>query len=204
MTLETLLNYVWSLEGLSALFSIIYLILAIKQNIWCWFFGIIGTAIFCYLMWQSKLYMEAALQIFYIAISFYGIWQWRYHGKKLATKQKALKVSSWNIHQHLVAIGIILGLAVGSGHLLNTYTDAAKPFIDSFTTWGGVIATYMVAKKVFENWHYWFVIDSVLVYLMYDRGYYIYALLYCIYLVLIVFGYFAWKKEFNNELVNST
>ena len=194
MTFESLLNYAWSLEGISTLFAIIYLILAIKQNIWCWFFGIISTVIFFYLMVQGKLYMEAALQIFYIGISFYGIWQWKHGGKNSGTNTQ-LKITSWNSHQHLVAIALIVGLASLSGYLLNTYTDAAKPFIDSFTTWGGVVATYMVAKKVFENWHYWFVIDAVSIYLFYSRGFYIYALLFAIYLILIIIGYFTWKKS---------
>ena len=195
MSLESLISYAWSLEGLSSLFAIIYLILAIKQNVWCWFFGILSTVIFFYLMVQGKLYMEAALQIFYIVISFYGIWQWKYGGKTNNNESTELEISTWKIQQHLIAITLIVGLAALSGYLLNTYTDAAKPFVDSFTTWGGVVATYMVAKKIFENWHYWFVIDAVSIYLFYSRGFYIYALLFVIYLVLIVVGYFEWKKE---------
>ena len=198
MALESIINYAWSLEGLSTLFAIIYLVLAIKQNIWCWFFGIISTVIFFYLMLQGKLYMEAVLQIFYIIISFYGIWKWK-NGDTNSGTNSQLKITSWNLHQHLVAIALIFGLASLSGYLLNTYTDAAKPFIDSFTTWGGVVATYMVAKKIFENWHYWFVIDTVSIYLFYNRGFYIYALLFTIYLVLIIVGYFAWKRELDSN-----
>ena len=198
MALESIINYAWSLEGLSTLFAIIYLVLAIKQNIWCWFFGIISTVIFFYLMLQGKLYMEAVLQIFYIIISFYGIWQWKNGGTNSDTNSR-LKITSWNPDQHLVAIALIFGLASLSGYLLNTYTDAAKPFIDSFTTWGGVVATYMVSKKIFENWHYWFVIDTVSIYLFYNRGFYIYALLFAIYLVLIIIGYFAWKRELDSN-----
>ncbi len=198
MALESIINYAWSLEGLSTLFAIIYLVLAIKQNIWCWFFGIISTVIFFYLMLQGKLYMEAVLQIFYIIISFYGIWKWKNGDTNNGTNSQ-LKITSWNLNQHLVAIALIFGLASLSGYLLNTYTDAAKPFIDSFTTWGGVVATYMVAKKIFENWHYWFVIDTVSIYLFYNRGFYIYALLFTIYLVLIIVGYFAWKRELDSN-----
>ncbi len=203
MTFESLINYAWSLEGLSTLFAIIYLILAIKQNIWCWFFGIISTVIFCYVVWHGKLYMDAALQVFYVFISFYGIWTWKNGGKKESSQNKtgesALKVTRWSSEQHLTAIALVFGLASLSGYLLNTYTDAAKPFIDSFTTWGGVVTTFMVAKKVFENWHYWFVINSINICLYYDRGFYIYALLYAVYLVLIVIGYFAWKKELETQ-----
>ena len=77
--------------------------------------------------------------------------------------------------------------------MLTRYTDAALPLLDSLTTWGGVVATFMVARKVFENWHYWFVIDSLSIYLYLQRGLTQTALLFGLYLVLIAFGYIAWR-----------
>ena len=69
------------------------------------------------------------------------------------------------------------------------------PYIDSFTTWAAIVTTWMVAKKIIQNWHYWFVIDSVSVYLYVSRGLWLTALLFVLYLVLIVIGYRAWRKS---------
>lgn len=70
------------------------------------------------------------------------------------------------------------------------------PYIDSFTTWGSVITTYMVARKVMENWIYWIVIDSVSIFLYIDRELYQTAGLYSVYLILAVIGYITWRNAY--------
>jgi nicotinamide mononucleotide transporter len=82
-----------------------------------------------------------------------------------------------------------------SGYILSNNTDAASPYIDAFTTWGAIIASYMVAKKILENWIYWFVVDFVSVFLFVSRELYPTALLFSLYLVLVIFGYRSWKNE---------
>jgi nicotinamide mononucleotide transporter len=82
-----------------------------------------------------------------------------------------------------------------SGWLLAQHTDAVWPYVDSFTTWASVITTVMVAKKILENWLYWLVIDSVSVPLYIDRGLYLTAILFLGYLVIVIFGYFKWRRH---------
>ena len=80
--------------------------------------------------------------------------------------------------EHLSAISVILLLAFGSGWMLEKYTEAALPFMDALTTWGAIITTYMVAKKVLENWIYWFVIDSISIYIFLSRDLYLTSFLF--------------------------
>ena len=82
-----------------------------------------------------------------------------------------------------------------SGELLTRYSAAALPFLDSFTTWGAVIATFMVARKILENWIYWFVIDAVSIGLYLSRELYFTAALFAAYLVMIVIGYRKWRNS---------
>jgi len=79
--------------------------------------------------------------------------------------------------------------------LLERYTQAVLPFLDAFTTFGAIITTYMVAKKIIENWIYWFVIDSISIYLFISRELYLTAILFFVYLIIIIFGYMSWKKK---------
>ena len=79
-----------------------------------------------------------------------------------------------------------------------SHTDAAFPYADSFTTVAAIVTTYMVARKVLENWVYWFVIDSVSVYLYASRGLYLTTLLFLSYLVLIVIGFRTWLREYRH------
>ena len=59
----------------------------------------------------------------------------------------------------------------------------------------------MVAHKILENWIYWFVIDAISIPLYIDRGLYLTAILFVMYLVIVVFGYFAWIREYRGNSV---
>ena len=178
------------LESIAVLFAIVYLVLAIRQNIWCWAAAAISTSLYLVLMFAARLYMESALQVFYLCMAAYGWWCWR-HGDRVGD---TLQVSSWANAVHLRAVVAVLAATLFSGWLLGRFSDQALPYLDSFTTWGALLATWMVARKVLENWLYWFVIDSVSIYLYISRDLFLTAGLFAGYLVLIVIGYRAWRK----------
>ena len=92
---------------------------------------------------------------------------------------------------------ILLSLITGYG--LEKNTSAALPYLDSFTTWGAVVTTYMVAQKVLENWAYWLVIDTIAIYLYVDRELYLLALQMVIYIVMITMGWLMWTREYRQQ-----
>jgi nicotinamide mononucleotide transporter len=95
----------------------------------------------------------------------------------------------------LLAWGVIAGLTLISGNLLANNTTAALPYLDSFTTWGSVLTTWMVTQKILENWLYWIVIDAISIVLYIDRGLHLTSLLFVAYVIIVVFGFFAWRKR---------
>jgi nicotinamide mononucleotide transporter len=179
-----------SLETLAVVAAVVYLVLAIRQNIWCWAAALVSTALYLHIFYVARLYMESALQVFYIAMALYGWYQW---SRGDAGHER--HITTWSVSRHARAIALVLGLTVFSTWSLARFTDAAMPLLDSLTTWGSVVATYMVARKVLENWHYWFVIDSLSIYLYLSRGLHQTAILFAVYLVLIVIGLHAWRKD---------
>ena len=191
--ISNFLNSVW-FEILAAILAIIYLLLALKQDIRCWIAWIISSLMYLFVMLYAGLLMESALQIFYVGMGIYGWMQW---DKRSA--QDKLSIRRWNKKQHFYAIGSLLCIVVISGYLLSLNSNAVAPYIDSFTTWGAILATFMVAKKVLENWIYWFVIDFVSVFLFLSRELYPTAVLFVIYLVIIVFGYRAWVQAMRSN-----
>ena len=178
------------MEITAVVFAIIYLLLAVKQDVRCWYAAIFSSFLYFFIMMSANLYMEAYLQIFYIFMAIYGWFQWN----KISEDKSKFIVRTWSIKQHLIVISSVIFLAYISGSLLNMYTEAALPFIDALTTWGAIIATYMVAKKLLENWIYWFVIDSISVLLFMSRGLYLTSVLFFVYLIIIYFGYKSWTK----------
>ena len=191
--ISNFLNSIW-FEILAAILAIVYLLLALKQDIRCWIAWIISSLMYLFVMLYAGLLMESALQIFYVGMGIYGWMQW---DKRSA--QDKLSIRRWNKKQHFYAIGSLLCIVVISGYLLSLNSNAVAPYIDSFTTWGAILATLMVAKKVLENWIYWFVIDFVSVFLFLSRELYPTAVLFVIYLVIIVFGYRAWVQAMRSN-----
>ena len=192
-----LLNWI---EIAAVFLAILYLVLAVKQNILCWICGIISSILYFFIMRSAGLYMEAYLQIFYVFMGLYGWSQWQ----KAPKNNVNFEVNTWSQSQHFIALSIILILSFLSGTLLRNFTDAALPFMDALVTWGAVVATYMVAKKLLENWIYWLVIDSISILLFISRDLWLTAFLFCIYIVIIIFGYRLWSKTLkeNNAVSN--
>ncbi len=96
-------------------------------------------------------------------------------------------------------ISAVLLLSSGSGYLLEKNTAAALPYLDSFTTWGALLTTWMVAKRVLENWLYWVVVDSAAIILYLDRELYLTALLMAVYVVLVIIGWFQWLPLYRQQ-----
>tara|TARA_B100000470_G_scaffold6445_1_gene4609 strand:- start:37 stop:630 length:594 start_codon:yes stop_codon:yes gene_type:complete len=187
MSFDLLINNLAEIIGV--VLAICYLLLAVRQIIWCWLAWILSSCLYLYVMFNAGLYMEAALQIFYVAMGFYGWMQWSKGGT-----EDHLVVRRWGLDGHLFAVAVILILTLLSGEVLSNYTAAAMPFMDALTTWGAIVTTYMVAKKLIENWIYWFVIDSISIYLFISRELYFTAGLFFVYLFIIIFGYRSWKQ----------
>jgi nicotinamide mononucleotide transporter len=182
----------FGLETVAVILGIAYLLFAMRENSLCWYCAFISTGIYIWIFGDVSLYMESALNAYYMVMAVYGWYQWQRGGNA----SNGIALSSWGLKNHLVTIGLIIVLSAMSGYLLSQNTDARLPYVDSFTTWGSVITTYMVARKVLENWLYWIVIDAISIFLYMDRELYQTVGLYSIYLVLAVIGYIAWRKAY--------
>lgn len=177
----------------AVLTSIAYAWLASKNNSWCWLFGILSPALTMYaLYFYFQLYAEVYLQVYYIAMSVYGFYTWRYGSEDHSRK----KIEIWSYRWHLLIIfsGIVLTYILGT--LLKNYTVAASTYLDSFTTVFAIIATFMTAQRILENWIYWIIIDTVSIFLYFDRGGYLFALLFFAYTIIAAYGFIHWRKEF--------
>ena len=180
------------IEIIAVISAILYLLLAAKEDVKCWYAAIISSLLYFFIMYDAGLIMEAYLQIFYIIMALYGLLQW----KKLIQINLNNRIRTWSNIQHSITISSVIILAILTGFILTKYTNAALPFLDAFTSWGAIVTTYMVAKKILENWIYWFVIDVISIYLFLSRGLYLTSILFLVYLIIICFGYIAWRKKY--------
>ncbi|MFQ5548021.1 MAG: nicotinamide riboside transporter PnuC [Woeseia sp.] len=185
------------LEFVAVVLAIGYLLLAIRQNIWCWLCAAVSTALFVYLFLDAKLYMQSLLNGFYFAMALYGWYVWHF-GKVGDTE---LPVSIWPGTLHAVALLAIAANSLASGYLLDRFTDAEFPYVDSMTAWSAIWATFLMARKVLENWWYWLVIDLVSIYIYWARDLQLTSLLFLIYVVLVPIGLMSWTRSYRAQTV---
>jgi nicotinamide mononucleotide transporter len=185
------------LEAAGVLFSVLYLVLAIRQSLWCWPAAFVSSLITIAVMFGARLYSEAGLNVFYAAMAVYGWYQWRYGGG--TGRDRALPIALWPLKLHAIAIGGSAAASVAIGWLMSSNTDAAFPYLDAFVLVSSIVTTYMVARKILENWLYWLVIDSLSLYLYLERGLLMYAGLFALYLVLVVIGFARWQRDWRAQ-----
>jgi nicotinamide mononucleotide transporter len=186
-------NYI---EVIAAILGVVGVWLTTKQVIWCWPVGLVNVILSIIVFFNSKLYADVTLQIFYLAMTVYGWYNWLWGGvSKSPLKVRNIRISELSI---MLIIGTISFVTVG--WLFSRYTDAALPYIDSFVAVWGVIATYAMAKKIIQNWIMWIVIDSVCVGIYFYKELYAFTVLYFIFVVLAAYGLFEWKKELKKIL----
>ena len=190
------MSFEWvNLETLAVVLGIGYLLLATLESSLCWYFAFFSTALYVWIFGDVSLYMESALNVYYMAMAIYGWLQWQRGG----ADKSGVNIIRWTARQHILGVAIILAASVTSGYLLSSNTAAKLPYLDSFTTWGSVFTTIMVAQKVLENWLYWIVINSVSIYLYIDRGLDQTAAMFFLYLVLATIGFLTWKKAYDTQ-----
>lgn len=177
------------IEIIAVITGLVYILLSIKQKISCWIFGIISSVLYIYILYNSKIYADMALQIYYVAMGIYGWINW-----SKSNNNNQLQVSSLNT-KNLIKLSIIgiLGFFIISIFLIK-FTDSNIPYIDAFTTILSFIATWMLAKKILEHWIIWIIVDSVSIGLYFYRELYITILLFIIYTIMAIKGYKEWKK----------
>jgi len=189
-------NYI---EVLGSVFGLLYILLSIKQNIWCWPIGFITSALYIYVFFVTKFYADMGLQVYYLIVSLYGWYHWMFGSK--SRKQDDLKISKTKIKLGIRLFVINAILFVFIAFILVNYTDSEVPYWDAFTTAASFVATWMLARKILEHWIIWIIVDSVSLGLYIYKGLYPTVILFTVYTGLAILGFIEWKKELKKRLV---
>jgi nicotinamide mononucleotide transporter len=176
-------------ELVAVALGLAYIVLAIRQHRACWIAGGASTAIYIAVFMNAGLFLQAALQVAYVALSVYGWLAWRSGGDLPARPQ------SWTLWKHLLALLAVLFATAVSTPLLAHYTDSPAPFADSLGTWASVAATWLLARRILATWFWWIVVDSGLTALFASQGLAFTAGLYLVYALLAIEGWRAWRRS---------
>jgi nicotinamide mononucleotide transporter len=177
------------IEVLANALVTVSILLAARNSVHTWWTGIVGCALFAATFYRVALYADVALQVFFIATSLIGWWQWLRGGTG-----EALPLSRATPRQLAGAIAVAAIATAGYGALLARFTDAFAPFVDSAILAASVVAQVFLMKRQVENWPVWLLVNSIAVPLYANRGLQLTATLYAGYWVNAWFGWWRWHR----------
>jgi nicotinamide mononucleotide transporter len=204
-------NYI---EIFGAVTGIIYVFLEIRQNLWLWPVGIITSAVYIWVFFTGKLYADMSLQVYYLVISILG-WYWWIKGpgfrnpgpENVSSREedmenlpstadnKPLRVTRITMKKGIILLIVFIALYTLLWIILDRLTDSPVPEWDSFITSLSIVATWMLARKIYEHWFLWIIVNIAAAMLFFTRGLYATVVLYIVYCVMSFVGLYEWKKS---------
>ncbi|HEY5508845.1 MAG TPA: nicotinamide riboside transporter PnuC [Paludibacter sp.] len=180
------------IEITGAILSLIYLDLSIRQKVSLWFYGIVSSLFYIVIFFQTKFYADMSLQFYYVVISIYGWINWKNGESENGDESPTNQLTKRLMLNLVLATGIIYLVYY---LILSKFTDSTIPKADSLVGALSVVGTWMLARKLIENWLVWIVADALCVALYIYKGLYPTAILFVIYTVMAGVGYWQWKKK---------
>jgi nicotinamide mononucleotide transporter len=184
------------LEIMGVITGLLCVGLAAINNIWNWPIAIVSVGIYIFIFFDSRLYADMGLQVYFMAMNIYG---WYYWSNKPATEEKSpvMRITQQEVLYSAIAI-IVFTIFLGS---VLKYTPASYPYIDSFCAACSLVAQVFLARKVLENWLIWIFVDIIYVGVYIFKGLDLTAIMYAVYVGLALYGYFDWRKDYKKQLL---
>ncbi len=183
------------IEIFGAVTGIIYVILEIRQNIWLWPVGIFTSAAYIWIFFTKKFYADMSLQGYYLTISVMGWYWWLKGSRRAARGARLLRVSHVTFRTAIYLAGTFAALFIALFFVLGRFTDSPVPGWDSFITSLSIIATWMLARKIYEHWYLWLVVNFTSSLIFFIKGLYPTVILYIVYWAMSFAGLIEWKKS---------
>jgi len=183
-------------EIIGAVLAFIYLILEIKRKWFFWIIGIISSAFYVYIFFEAGLFAEMGLNFYFILMSVYGLYCWKFSSKTVDDNLGFHHVSKKTLY-NLFLVSVILFLLVYI--IIIQFESAQAPIPDALIAVLSIIATYMVAKKIVECWYVWIFVNFLATCLYIHQKLYPTAILFTVYCVLSFVGLNEWRKSVKKQ-----
>ncbi|MDA3616256.1 nicotinamide riboside transporter PnuC [Polluticaenibacter yanchengensis] len=182
------------LEWFGVGFSVTQVLLSRANNPKNYFFGIAGILLTIFVMYQSKLYAEMLLNVYYLVMSIYGVWFWMLKKNEVYTPITFSTKKDLAVTLGIVGVAFLLLFSV-----LKNFTSSDVPVWDAWvsaTAWAGM---WLMAKRKVENWILLNISNIFAIPLLWHKELYLYSLLTAFLFIVAVFGYFNWRRIIKEE-----
>ena len=180
----------WSvLEAVAAGGNLAYTVLMLYERRVGWIFGIAASGLGIALFMHQHVYAQVLLSAYYVGMGVYGWWFWgRTNGQERPITRRGPR-----FHAAVLLGGAALALL--ATWVLDQLPGAQYTGLDGPATAFSLLATWMLARKLLENWAYWILADTVAIALYVLIGMYWYAALYAIYVAISAVALVRWHRE---------
>lgn len=165
-----------------------------RQNVWAWPIGIANSGCWLLLFWQSRLFLDAGLQVVYIGLSVWGWYWWLRPAGSEGTVGSALPVARTSRWESLVLVGVGVAATAGLWWAMAVQDDA-MPFWDAATTVVSLIAQYMLTRKLLGNWWCWIAVDVAYVGMYAVQHLFLTAALQPLFIAVCLSGWRSWRRD---------
>jgi nicotinamide mononucleotide transporter len=184
----TFAEWMAALEWVAAGLGLINIALLVFRSVWNYAFGIASVSIYIFVFFETRLYAESGLQVFFVLAQAWGWYLWL----KVGDEDSRVPVRWLDWQSRAVWLAVTAALSLNLGWVMHRFTDAAMPYADSAIAGASVAAQILLAYRRVENWVLWIAIDVAAVALYINRGLYPTAGLYGGMLVMSLFGLREW------------
>ena len=180
------------LEIIAVVISLAMVGCNIREIHWGWPLAIVSSLMYFALFWRNRLYGDAALQIFFVVVAFWGWFQWL---RGVRADGSSLAVTRLTRRGLALTVGACAVLWPATGLFLKTFTDTDVPWWDAFPTAVSLVGQFLLGRKFVENWGVWIVVNVVSVGLFAYKGLWLTVGLYTVFIALSVVGWQAWQQK---------
>ena len=180
------------LELVAFALSIAMVVCNIRVNVIGWPLAIASSLLYMLLFWNSRLYGDASLQVFFALIAGWGWWQWL---RGTDSHGSALRVRTLGANGR---INILVAIAIAwpaTALFLRRFTDTDVPWWDAFPTATSLVGQWLLGRKYVENWPVWIVVDVVAAALFAYKGLWLTTLLYVVFVGMAAVGWRSWARR---------
>jgi len=181
-------------EAIAVAAGLVYVVLILRRNRWGWVAGALSSSIYIVIAARARLPMQSLLQMYYVGMAVYGWFSW-----KRNAEQEEGRIFRWPLLRHLLVALVILVASAASARVLAAETRAAWPLLDSLATWISLVATWLLARSVLENWVYWIAADLIMVGLFLQQGLQFTAGLFVAYIIVSGLGLRSWLARYRRQ-----
>jgi nicotinamide mononucleotide transporter len=185
-------------EFIGTVLGLISVFLAARANIFTWPTGIANAIFFLVIFYQIHLYSDMFLQMYFCGMGVYGWFSWKYKAKHEQSAIRTLSNSQrFRLAAFIAVVVLLIGTLISQIHILLPQVfdhPASFPYIDTFIAISSILATILLARRIFETWVLWILVDITSIGLYSAKGVKLIAVEFVVFLALAVLGIMSWYR----------